>query len=93
METLTDAIELYRPLSTAPLVVHEEASETLKWGTSKAVITEWKKQVGVTERELFYRSSISIRSRCHKGGLSRERQRAFYAHTCSGGGEAPRRGT
>lgn len=45
METLRDAIELYRPLSTAPMVVHDEAKDCLSWATSKKVITEWKNQV------------------------------------------------
>jgi nondiscriminating glutamyl-tRNA synthetase len=45
METLVDAIELYRPLSTAPLQVHDESKETLGWPTSKVVVAEWKKQI------------------------------------------------
>ncbi|MCB0351320.1 MAG: glutamate--tRNA ligase [Bdellovibrionales bacterium] len=45
METLKDAVELYRPLSTDALVIHDEAKETLGWPTSKAVITEWKNQI------------------------------------------------
>jgi nondiscriminating glutamyl-tRNA synthetase len=45
METLVDAVELYRPLSKGPLVVYDESKETLAWATSKAVITEWKNQL------------------------------------------------
>ena len=43
METLVDAIELYRPLSDKSFVIHPEAEEALKWETSAAVIEAWKK--------------------------------------------------
>lgn len=42
METLADAIELYRPLNDKSFVIHPESHEALKWETSKAVLTEWK---------------------------------------------------
>jgi len=45
METLVDAVELYRPLSTAPLIVHDEAKETLAWAATAKVVTEWRNRV------------------------------------------------
>jgi nondiscriminating glutamyl-tRNA synthetase len=53
METLKDAVELYRPLSTAPLHVFDEAKETLSWPTSKAVVTEWKKQISLQKNDFL----------------------------------------
>ena len=43
METLVDAIELYRPLSDKSFVIHPEAEEALKWETTPSVIEAWKK--------------------------------------------------
>jgi nondiscriminating glutamyl-tRNA synthetase len=45
METLLDAVELYRPLSTSAFVIHDEAKETLGWASTKAVVAAWKKQI------------------------------------------------
>lgn len=45
MEILPDAVELYRPLSKSPIVVHDESKDVLSWPTSKVVISEWKNQV------------------------------------------------
>jgi nondiscriminating glutamyl-tRNA synthetase len=45
METLTDAVELYRPLSLAKFAVLDEGKETLQWPTTKKVITEWRSQL------------------------------------------------
>lgn len=42
METLADAIELYRPLNDKSFVIQPESAEALKWETTKAVLTEWK---------------------------------------------------
>lgn len=42
METLVDAIELYRPLNDASYVIHPESEEVLKWESSKAVLEAWK---------------------------------------------------
>lgn len=53
METLKDAVELYRPLSTDALVIHEEAKETLSWASSKAVVAEWKKQIESQKENYF----------------------------------------
>jgi nondiscriminating glutamyl-tRNA synthetase len=51
METLVDAVELYRPLSTSAFQIFDEAKETLGWATSKAVVTEWKKRVVESGKE------------------------------------------
>jgi nondiscriminating glutamyl-tRNA synthetase len=43
METLVDAVELYRPLSKGNFQVHEdESKDALAWPTTKAVIESWK---------------------------------------------------
>lgn len=42
METFADAIELYRPLNDKSYVILPEAEETMKWESSKAVLTVWK---------------------------------------------------
>nr|BFD63333.1 glutamate--tRNA ligase [Bdellovibrio sp. HM001] len=42
METLADAIELYRPLNDKAYVILPEADETLKWEPTKAVLTAWR---------------------------------------------------
>ena len=45
METLVDAIELYRPLNDKSYVILPEADETLAWESSKAVLQTWKELV------------------------------------------------
>ncbi|MDG0816223.1 glutamate--tRNA ligase [Bdellovibrio svalbardensis] len=42
METLVDAIELYKPLNDKSYVVLPESEETLKWEPTKAVLTAWR---------------------------------------------------
>lgn len=42
METLVDAIELYRPLNDKSYVILPEAEETLKWEPTKAVLGAWR---------------------------------------------------
>jgi nondiscriminating glutamyl-tRNA synthetase len=42
MELLTDAVELYRPLSLAPLAIHDEAKETLGWAATRKVVEKWR---------------------------------------------------
>lgn len=42
METLVDAIELYRPLNDKSYVILPEAEETLKWEPTKAVLAAWR---------------------------------------------------
>ncbi|PIS10790.1 MAG: glutamate--tRNA ligase [Bdellovibrio sp. CG10_big_fil_rev_8_21_14_0_10_47_8] len=45
METLNDAVELYRPLSDKSFTIHDEASEVFTWESSKAVLAAWKELV------------------------------------------------
>ena len=45
METLTDAIQLFKPLSRKPLEIHEEALDVLSWDSSPQVIQTWKNLV------------------------------------------------
>ncbi len=47
METLADAIELYRPLNDLSFEVFEEAREALSWPTTRQVLEAWK--IGVSE--------------------------------------------
>lgn len=42
MEVLSDAVELYRPLSLAPLVIQDEAKETLSWANTRKVVEKWR---------------------------------------------------
>lgn len=42
METLVDAIELYRPLSDKSYLILPEADEVFTWETSKVVLQTWK---------------------------------------------------
>jgi nondiscriminating glutamyl-tRNA synthetase len=42
METLADAIELYRPLSDHSFVLHPEAAEVAPWPQTKPVLVAWK---------------------------------------------------
>jgi nondiscriminating glutamyl-tRNA synthetase len=48
MQTLKDAVELFRPLSEGPLTVSAEGQEALTWPTTRAVIEAWKKGVAAT---------------------------------------------
>lgn len=41
METLQDAVELYRPLSDRSYVIHPESAETLAWEPTRAVLQAW----------------------------------------------------
>ncbi len=45
METLADAVELFRPLSHTELEFNDEAKEVLKWESSPAVIKKWQEKV------------------------------------------------
>lgn len=42
METLADAIELYRPLNDKSYVIMPESEEALKWEPTKAVLSAWR---------------------------------------------------
>ncbi len=41
METLVDAVELYRPLDDSQYEIFPESDETLKWEPTKAVLQAW----------------------------------------------------
>jgi glutamyl-tRNA synthetase len=41
METLVDAIELYKPLDDTGYVIYPESDETLKWEPTKSVLLAW----------------------------------------------------
>jgi nondiscriminating glutamyl-tRNA synthetase len=41
METLKDAVELYKPISDRHFVIHEESAEALAWPSTKSVVEEW----------------------------------------------------
>ncbi|MDZ4661638.1 MAG: glutamate--tRNA ligase [Pseudomonadota bacterium] len=45
METLVDAVELFRPLSLTELDLNDEGKEVLKWETSFKVITKWREKI------------------------------------------------
>jgi nondiscriminating glutamyl-tRNA synthetase len=53
METLKDAVELYRPLSKGELVISPEAHEALAWPTTKAVVGTWKKKLEDSSENYF----------------------------------------
>lgn len=42
METLSDAIELFRPIDDNGFKIHDDAKEVFGWDTSKKVWTSWK---------------------------------------------------
>lgn len=73
METLVDAVELYRPLSESSFVVHDEAKESLAWPTTKAVINEWLKLIdahsgsSITEAE-FMALQDAVKNNCKVKG-------------------------
>lgn len=45
METLLEAVELYRPLSKKHFSVAPESAEALGWDSTRAVFAEWKSQL------------------------------------------------
>ncbi|MEM7646052.1 MAG: glutamate--tRNA ligase [Pseudomonadota bacterium] len=45
METLEDAVELYRPIDFKHFEIAEEAREIFEWGASQKVFESWKEQV------------------------------------------------
>lgn len=45
MNTLNDAVELFRPLSEAPIPIADESKEVLGWPTTRAVVKAWKEGV------------------------------------------------
>ena len=51
MNTLKDAVELFRPLSESPLEVTPEGKETFSWPSTKQVIEAWKEGVNAAGSE------------------------------------------
>ncbi len=45
METLLDAIELFRPVDEKYFEISDEATEVLEWETTKAVFEAWRAQI------------------------------------------------
>ena len=42
MNTLKDAVELFRPLSETPIVIAPDAEEALSWASTRKVVEAWK---------------------------------------------------
>lgn len=51
METLVDAIELYRPLNDKSFVILPEAEETLAWEPTKLVLSTWRDLVQTSGKD------------------------------------------
>lgn len=69
METLKDAVELFRPLSKAFFKIEEEAKETLAWESSRAVISKWreillKNSSSYLSEEEFLAAQDQVKSEC-----------------------------
>ncbi|MCB0342469.1 MAG: glutamate--tRNA ligase [Pseudobdellovibrionaceae bacterium] len=45
METLVDAVELFRPVSSQALSFDDSAKETMNWESSKLVVQAWREKV------------------------------------------------
>lgn len=73
MQTLKDAVELFRPLSQTALDLNDEAKDVLSWDTSNNVIETWKSKVGadanafLTE-ERFLKIQDEIKDECKVKG-------------------------
>lgn len=68
MQTLKDAVELFRPLSQTSLEVADESKDVLSWDTSSNVIETWKKKVQSGEKYLsedqFLKIQDEIKTEC-----------------------------
>jgi nondiscriminating glutamyl-tRNA synthetase len=51
METLVDAIELYRPLNDKSFAIQPDAEEALAWEPTKAVLTAWRDLVQASGKD------------------------------------------
>jgi nondiscriminating glutamyl-tRNA synthetase len=51
METLSDAVELYRPLSEGSYEIQPEASEALGWETTRPVLAAWRELLHSSGKE------------------------------------------
>lgn len=69
MNTLKDAVELFRPLSEAPVPLAAESQEILEWPSTKIVVEAWKQGIEksasdyLTE-EQFLKLQDSIKDAC-----------------------------
>jgi len=72
MQTLKDAVELFRPLSQTNLEVADESKEALSWDTSKNVIETWKAKVQSGGKYLsedqFLKIQDEIKAECNVKG-------------------------
>lgn len=59
METLLDAVALYKPLALGPLEVHDEAKEALAWPTTRAVVQEWRNLVSAHAESFLSEASFN----------------------------------
>lgn len=51
MSKLTDAVELFRPLSQTPLTIASEAQEILEWPSTRTVVSAWRDGIENSESE------------------------------------------
>ncbi len=68
METLVDAVELYRPLSDKSFLLQPEADEVYAWESTKAVIGQWRDLVAAEttdylNEEVFLRIQDQIKEK------------------------------
>lgn len=59
METLVDAVELYRPISDKNFEINDEGKDTLSWDTSRSVIETWMKLVEEAGKDYLTEAEFS----------------------------------
>tara|TARA_B100000749_G_scaffold280895_1_gene280604 strand:+ start:35676 stop:37142 length:1467 start_codon:yes stop_codon:yes gene_type:complete len=69
METLADAVELFRPISAKNYKVDDTAADALSWDSSKAVIEKWKSLVAAAaedylSEEQFVEAQNAVKTEC-----------------------------
>lgn len=60
METLKDAVELYKPISSVHFKIDEESKDALSWESTKAVIEAWKSGVQEMSNEFMTESEFEL---------------------------------
>ncbi len=73
METLADAVPLFRPLSQAGFAISDEGKDVLAWDTSRSVVEEWKAAVeatgpGFLSEEEFVRIQDAVKEKAQVKG-------------------------
>lgn len=73
METLNDAVELFRPLSKTGFEISEDGKETLSWETSRGVVEKWRSIVDAhsgnfLSEEEFTQAQETIKNECSVKG-------------------------